>query len=217
MVFSLIDRWETLPEWSVTVVGIAEGTMTKSRIDVCSKGNGWSIFMLDIDARNTCEMADGDLRVDPAADTPCSALAGMNGRLHQKIRAVASACLAVGTADGLVRIASADFPSVYIRNRTGSIRNVTGGGAPLGLFAEMRFPEKLCLLGRGDAMMFVNNGAQRLLDDGLIDAYKLFAGRVYDSDSLPKRKFAATAIRIERTDFAVAERRCAEARSYAYA
>ena len=114
MVFSTIDRWETLPEWSVTVMEIADGTMTSSRIDVCSKGNGWSIFMVDIDARKARTLVGGDLRVDPTADTPCSALADMNGRLCRSAGAVASACLAVSPADGLVRIAFADFPGVYI-------------------------------------------------------------------------------------------------------
>jgi hypothetical protein len=204
-VFSVIDRWETLPQWSVTVIDVADGTMTRSHIDVCAKGNGWSIFMLDIDALDDRETVDGHLRVNHSADTPWSALAGINSRFYQYDGAVASACLAVGTADGLVRIAYADFPSVYIRNRNGGIRKVPGGGAPLGLFAEMRFPEKLCLLGRGDAMMLVNNGAQRLLDDGVITAYNLFAGRVYERESLPKRRFAATAISVKRMDFSVAE------------
>jgi hypothetical protein len=215
-VFSVIDRWETLPQWSVTVIDIADGTMTRSHVDVCSKGNGWSIFMLDINALDR-ETVDGDLRVDHSAGTPSYALASINSRFYQYDGAVASACLAVGTADGLVRIAYADVPSVYIRSCNGGIRKIPGGGAPLGLFAEMRFPDKLCLLGRGDAMMLVNTGAQRLLDDGVITAYNLFAGRVYERELLPSRRFAATAISIKRMDFSVAEPQHARAEALVYA
>ena len=203
--FSVINRWETLPYWSVTVVDVADGTMTKSRIDVCSKGEGWSIFMLDIDANSDCEATRNNVRVDHSADARWSALARINSKFFQGDVAIASACLAIGTADGLIRVAFADFPSVFVKHRTGSIRRILGGGAPLGLFAEMRFPEKICMLDRGEAVTFVNKGAQRLLDDGLITAHNFFSGRVHERDCLPQLPFAATAITIRRTECAIAE------------
>jgi hypothetical protein len=54
-------------------------------------------------------------------------------------------------------------------------------------------------------MMFVNNGADLLIDDGTVNIPDLSAGRVDDRDALPKLTFAATAITVQRTGFAFAE------------
>jgi hypothetical protein len=205
IVLHVSKRWNTRPDWSVTVVDIAEGSRTRSRTDVCSHDDGCAIFMLDVEAGNGQNAMSDHVRPDHTAYAPWSALAHLNSTLFCDEMTVASACLGICAAGGLIRVAFADFPSIYVKHRAGTIRRIPGGGAPLGLFAEMRFPEKICMLERGEAMMFVNNGADLLIDDGTVNIPDLFAGRVDDRDALPTLTFAATALTFQRTDFAFAE------------
>jgi hypothetical protein len=58
--------------------------------------------------------------------------------------------------DGIVHIAWAGLPAVYHRRRDGTVHMLRRPALPLGLVAEMKAPESIVMLDRGEALLIPN-------------------------------------------------------------
>ncbi len=192
--------------WDVHVLDVGTGLVGQSYCNIRSDEASCSVFMLESDDRDVrdnrilshCDQVLGA----QVGGSPWSTLRWMNARLHASgSDASAKACFGICTASGLVRIAFAGYPCAYVAERSKHVRRLAGGGAPLGLFPDMQYPEKVCVLERGDAVMFVNESAEKLLEKRHVSALELFeAGRLGCAPVPVAIPQPATAIVVRRLD-----------------
>ncbi len=204
--YEAVDTWLRRRSWHVQALDIGEGLIGRSCRQIRTDTRSCSIFMLESDDTSVAEqtiLPDCDSMLEAqAGGSPWSTLRWINARLHRNGDDVsATACLGVCTASGLVRIAFAGYPCAYVQAAGGRVRRLAGGGAPLGLFPDVQYPEKVCVLEEGEAVMFLNPSAERLLERRDMSPEELFAAERFGNASLPMAASqGANAIVVRRLD-----------------
>lgn len=189
--------------WDVQVINIGRERVGQSYRSIRVGPDSCSIFMLESSASDVIENDilpySDSLLGSEATRSPWSALRGINARLYRTARDQnTTACLGICTASGLVYIAFAGFPCAYVQQHGELVRRLAGGGAPLGVLADFQYPEKSCLLERGEAALFVNANAEALLRARRISAVELFAAARFQRALLlgaPRQAAAAIVVR----------------------
>lgn len=180
--------------WQITVIELGGGTSLRNVVAIRSQNAGFALFMRDQHA------PPDDGLPDVIAGAPWSTLRSLNTEYFQDRKAPVFGCFVVGSEGCLIRVAFASFPGGYVKLNGNTIRELQGGGTPLGAFPDGDFPEAICVLDRGAAVMFMNAGLDDLVASGRVRLSDLFAHRI-DPEIIhlaSSRPYPETAVIIKR-------------------